>query len=290
MPRSGKRYENIDVMTVNNAGNPAKHFGRQMQKERKSHGMTLRDFSERTGYRIGYLSEIENGKKPPTEKVALACDAAFPERNGWYLDYYRELSTWSEVPPAFKDWRELEDKALRLYVWTPSIIDGYLQTEDYARTLLETYPGVTADAVAARLADRMERQQHLFSREVRMWFIVDELALYRRVGSPEVMSAQLRRLLDVSALPNVTLQVLPAIAHPANASGLVVADESAYVEHAASGAVYTGHPVIALHRLWDSLHEECRPVSESVALLERLERLWRTGASPLTPMPTAGTA
>jgi hypothetical protein len=104
------------------------------------------------------------------------------------------------------------------------------------------------------------------------------------------MAAQLRHLKDVAAMPNVTLQVLPAIAHPATGSVIVIADDSAYVEHAASGYVYTGETVTALERLFDSLRGECRTVSESAVLLERLERSWATGGSPLTAEPTAGTA
>jgi transcriptional regulator with XRE-family HTH domain len=281
---------NMVSVTVNNSGNPATHFGKQMRKERTARGWTLRDFSSHTGINIGHASRIENGHRPPTEKVAIACDAVFPERRGWFLEYYTELGTWSEVPPAFKDWTEREDKAARLHVWSPSIIHGFLQTEDYARALLETYPGVTPDTVAARLADRMQRQQRLFGREAFAWFVVDELALYRCVGSAGTMAVQLRRLIDVATMPNVTLQTLPPIAHPATNSEIVIADESAYVEHAASGYVYTGQPVAALERLFDTIRGECRPVSESVALIKKLETSWMTGGSPLTAGLTAAPA
>jgi hypothetical protein len=66
---------------------------------------------------VGHLSRIENGKRPPTENLAAACDAAFPERRGWFSEYYEEMRTWSEVPAAFKDWSELEDKAATLSAW-----------------------------------------------------------------------------------------------------------------------------------------------------------------------------
>ena len=148
-------------MAVNNGGNPATHFGRQMRKERLARGWSLREFSARTGINIGHASRIENGKRPPTENVAAACDAAFPERKGWFTEYYEELSTWSEVPAAFRDWTEHEDQAATLRVWSPGIVHGLLQTEDYARALLSTYPGVTGEAVGARLAARMERQRRL---------------------------------------------------------------------------------------------------------------------------------
>lgn len=258
-----------------------------MHKERLARGWSLREFAARTGINIGHASRIENGKRPPTENVAAACDAAFPERKGWFTEYYQELSTWSEVPAAFKDWTEHEDRAATLRVWSPGIVHGLLQTEEYARALLTTYPGVTGETVSARLAARMERQRRLSVRDVPSWFIVDELSLYRQVGPPETMTVQMRHLLAVAALPNVTLQVLPAVAHPATGSEIIIADEWAYAEHAASGFVYTGETVTALARIFDSLRSECRKASESTALLERMAEAW-TGGSPLTAGPTAG--
>jgi transcriptional regulator with XRE-family HTH domain len=260
-----------------------------MRKERLARGWSLREFSARTGINIGHASRIENGKRPPTENVAAACDAAFPERKGWFTEYYEELSTWSEVPAAFKDWTEHEDQAATLRVWSPGIVHGLLQTEDYARALLSTYPGVTAEAVSARLAARMQRQGRLAARDAPSWFIVDELSLYRRVGARETMTAQMRHLLAAAARLDVTLQVLPAVAHPATGSEIIIADEWAYAEHAASGFVYTGETVTALARIFDSLRSECYKASESTALLERMAEAW-TGGSPLTAGPTADPA
>lgn len=101
-------------MAGNGSGNPATHFGRQMRKERLARGWSLQELARATGINVGHLSRIENGKRPPTENLAAACDAAFPERRGWFSEYYEEMRTWSEVPAAFKDWSELEDKAATL--------------------------------------------------------------------------------------------------------------------------------------------------------------------------------
>ena len=89
-----------------------------------------------------------------------------------------------------------EDKARRLRDWMPGIVTGLLQTEDYARALLETYPGATGEAVNGRLAARMERQRRVLMRDdpPLVWFVVDEFALYRLVGSAEIMAAQMRQL------------------------------------------------------------------------------------------------
>ena len=116
------------------------------------------------------------------------------------------------------------------------------------------------------------------------------MALYRLVGTPDIMAAQLRQLRAVAAMPDITVQVLPAIAHPANASGFVIADDSAWCEHVAGGFVYTDQTVRALLRLFDTLRSESYRASETAALLERTAHTWVTGASPLTQTPTAETA
>lgn len=270
-------------MTVNGGDNPATHFGRQMRKERLARGWSLREFSAHTGINIGHASRIENGKRPPTEKVATACDAAFPERRGWFLEYYLELRGWSEVPAAFKDWAELEEKAASLRVWMPGIMHGLLQTQHYAAALMATLPGVAQETVTARVAGRMDRQRRVLARAdpPRAWFIIDELCLYREVGSRQVMVGQMRRLRQVASMPTVTLQMLPAVAHCANASEFIIADGAAYAEHVAGGYVFTDDETVAgLTVRFDTLRGECYRVSESAALLERLEQTWATGGSP----------
>jgi transcriptional regulator with XRE-family HTH domain len=275
-------------MAVINGNTASTHFGRQMRKERLARGWSLREFQARTGIDIGQASRIETGKQPPTEHVADMCDQVFPERRGWFREYYEESRTWT--PPGFKDWREHEDKATIVRDWWPSIITGLGQTEDYARALLATSLGVTEEIIATRLAARMERQRRLLAREVQAWFIVDQLALYRLVGSPEVMAAQMRRLAEIAALPHATVQVLPAVAHPANASGFIVTDDAVLCEHVKGSFVYTDEQSLtSMARLFDTLRGECYRVSESLALLREVGELW-TGESQPTQTPTAGRA
>jgi transcriptional regulator with XRE-family HTH domain len=190
-------------MIVNNGNFAATHFGRQMRKERLAHGWSLREFNERTGIDMGQASRIETGKQPPTEKVADACDRVFPERRGWFREYYEESKTW--VPAGFRSWAEYEDKAATLRVWAPTIVHGLLETENYARIMLSVYPGVSDQVVKARLASRMERQRRVLFRAdpPDVHVIVDEAALYRRVGSAEVMAEQMSHLLELAALDHV---------------------------------------------------------------------------------------
>jgi Domain of unknown function (DUF5753)/Helix-turn-helix len=259
-----------------------------MRKERLARGWTLRDLSSRTGINFSHLGRIENGHRPPTGPIAEACDKVFPERAGWFSEYYEESKSW--MPPGLRSWAEHEDKAVRLSVWAPGIVHGLLQTEAYARTFMAALPGAASEVVAARLASRMERQRRVLFRKddpPAVSVIVDHAALYRLVGSPEIMADQMRHVASVASLSHVTLQVLPAVAHPATASELIIADNSAaYAEHLAAGGVYTETETVAhLERLFATIRAESYRASESAAIIRKAEQTW-IGASPATAGPT----
>lgn len=197
------------------------------------------------------------------------------------------------MPAGFRSWAEYEDQATRLYVWSPGILHGLVQVEDYARAVLSVSPGVSADVVSARLRSRMERQRRVLERNdpPAMWLIVDQLSLYREVGSAGVMTAQLRHLVKVASLPHVTLTVMPAVTHPANESEFIITNDAAYTEHAVSGGVYTDEQMVStLAARFDSLRAESYRASESVAMIERLAELWTHGVSPATAALTADRA
>jgi Domain of unknown function (DUF5753) len=68
------------------------------------------------------------------------------------------------------------------------------------------------------LAVRLRRQEALHGRErlqpLRLIAVTHESSLHQIVGSPAVMREQLDELAEHSALPNVTLRVLPFTAKP----------------------------------------------------------------------------
>jgi transcriptional regulator with XRE-family HTH domain len=277
-------------MSGNNVNSAATHLGRQMQRDRQAHGWSLRELAARSGINYATLSKVENGKRPFFEKLAMACDKQFPERRGWYLAYYEESKSW--VPAGFRSWGEYEDKAAVIRAWSPSFLHGLLQTSDYARAQLETASDATAEMTAARLASRMQRQQRVLYRPEppTATFVVDELSLYRCVGSPEVMAAQMRHLAEVARLPHVVVQVLPAVAHPAGASGLVITNEAAYAEHVIGGYVFTDtETVTGALRLFSTIQSESDKASVSLAKFERVTEIW-TGVKARTQTPTAVTA
>jgi transcriptional regulator with XRE-family HTH domain len=269
---------------------PVRYFGRQVRKARLAKGWTLAEFGQRVGYSRGAISRIENGRRPPTELFAQMCDRAFPELDGWFSDFYAESRGWIATPPWFRSWVEHEQRAAALRIWQLGVLSGLLQTEDYARAILAVNPGVTGDEVAARLAARLERQA-LLTREdpPAVWFLVDEAALRRCVGSPETMAGQLAHLGGVARLPNITVQVVPNAEHAGLLGGFAIAERAAYVETAVAGQVFEDSEIIAgLLTRFDTLRNEALRKSESLRVIERICEEWKAPGARAATQATTG--
>ncbi|HEY0937481.1 MAG TPA: Scr1 family TA system antitoxin-like transcriptional regulator [Trebonia sp.] len=122
------------------ASNPVRYFGQQVRKARQAAGWTRAEFGQRTGYDPAHLGRIENGKRPATKLIAEMCDRAFPERAGWFGEFYEESRTWIVTPPWFRDWVDREHHARSLRNWYLGVVDGLLQTEDAARAIQSVTP------------------------------------------------------------------------------------------------------------------------------------------------------
>jgi transcriptional regulator with XRE-family HTH domain len=284
------------------ASDPARYFGREVRRARLAARMSLADLGRIIGYHASQVSRVERGTRAVTEKFAQGCDRAFPERGGWFLGFYRESRRWSATSPMFRNWiEEHEQRAVSLRIWQPSSLSGLLQTEGFALAFLRTFPGVTTDQVDARLAARIARQAVL-TRELppapMAWFLVDEAALRRRVGSAGMMADQLERLLALAVLPNVTIQVVPNVEHPGLTGGFAIAEKAkgsaGYIETALGGQVFEDDQSMrTLSVRLDALRTEAMRGTESLRLIEELASEWRrqaTGESPATQARTAASA
>jgi hypothetical protein len=94
-----------------------------------------------------------------------------------------------------------------------------LQTPDYARAVLHEVNKKDTPEQLQRMAELRLKRQEVLERDdpPDVWLILDETVIRRPIGGPEVMSSQLKHLVEASHWPNVTLQVLPfsSGAHPA---------------------------------------------------------------------------
>ena len=113
----------------------------------------------------------------------------------------------------------LEAEASLVRDYTLGYVPGLLQTADYARELFRSSLLRRTEAELERdVTVRMIRQERLVSEDnpLELVAIVDESVLHRPVGGPEVMRAQLARMVEAAGLDTVTFQVLPTGvgAHP----------------------------------------------------------------------------
>ena len=200
----------------------------ELRSLRASSGLTRETIVERTGINAATLYRIEHGRVRPqtrtlrtlldlygvdqeqqAELVALLRDA---RQRGWLHAYQ------SELPEHYTTYIGFEGEAHSVWNYESLFVPGLLQTEDYARAVIRGgLPHASRDEVERRVEVRMERQAVLRNdNPLNLWSIVNEAALRRQVGGPEVMQAQFRHLMEVSELPHVTFQVIPfgAGAHP----------------------------------------------------------------------------
>ncbi|MEV5746862.1 helix-turn-helix transcriptional regulator [Actinoallomurus sp. NPDC052308] len=136
------------------------------------------------------------------ELINLARDG---RKRGWWHPYSAMLSE------HYSTYIGLEAEASEVFAFETIVIPGLLQTEDYARALIEAGPAeITEEEVERRVQIRIERQRILTGDDpVRLWAILDEAALRRPVGGAEVMEAQKRHLVKMAKLAKVSLQVIP---------------------------------------------------------------------------------
>jgi transcriptional regulator with XRE-family HTH domain len=278
-------------MASNNPGSAVTYFGRRMRKERAARGWSLREMAAKTAINYATLSRVETGRQPPTEKLAIECDRVF--ESDWFLSYYEESKSW--VPAGFRNWSEYEDKATTLRVWHPTTVHGLAQVSSYARVMLSVYPGVGAEAIETRLKERMTRQQRVLLRPdnpPETHLIIDETALYRRVGSAAVMAEQCAHLLELAQADHIRLQISPAVENPCTGSEMIITGDAAYAESLAGGGTHTSPEVrMRLGKLFATLAGECYRLSESLAMVERMHSTWtELGASLPTQAATAAAA
>jgi transcriptional regulator with XRE-family HTH domain len=254
------------------AGNPGSYFGKQVKKERLARSWGLDDLARSTGINPPHWSRIENGRRPPTENVAKAADRAFPERKGWFLEYYFELQTWAETPAWFKPFSEYEMNTTTIRAWSPLAVHGLLQTEAYATAQMSLYPDITPERVAELVANRMARQHRVLFRDAppHAHFLIDITSLRRMPAN--IKHGELRHLLKVAALPHVVIQVVPECWHTGMSGGFILTDTAAYAESTVTGQVYgTGDETVeTLAKRFDSIRTEAMRSSESLALIREM--------------------
>jgi transcriptional regulator with XRE-family HTH domain len=270
----------------------ASFLGTELRRARLAAGIkSQEELAEILGFDRSVISKAEGGK-PPSPELARAYAAKFPQLNALVEDGM--IERWAEhvrkngggpFPKFFVDWVDEEKVATALFYWAPVLVPGILQTEKYARALLEVDPD-DEETFEVHLAGRMERQEILTRPKPPMVAVlVYETALLRCIGSPAVMYEQLSHLAEVSLRTRIVLQVIPATvgAHAGLTGAVSIAEREGeptivYLESLTAGQTTKEPDIVAKARtITDVLRGEALSRGASRDLIMKVaEDKWKT--------------
>ncbi|MEU4652561.1 helix-turn-helix transcriptional regulator [Streptomyces sp. NPDC023723] len=267
-------------------------LGRRLRELRveSPHGrLTGTDLARRLQWPQSKVSKLENGRQTPTDDDLLAWaeavgqPAAVSELQARLKGFESHIRSWQRQlsaghAPVQEGWNTLIGEARTLHAWDNFVVNGMLQTADYARNLFERYaefrrsPRDAEDAVRAR----MKRQEWLYRPGKQLHTLMWEGTLWTRTCPPEVLAAQLDRLLGVVGMDTVRLGIVPLDAElrlpPANGFWLLD-DRLAAVENWHAELWLDDAETIALYRrVWDTFAEAAVFGAEAQRVIAKVRR------------------
>jgi transcriptional regulator with XRE-family HTH domain len=287
-----------------------RELGARLRSMRLGHGLTVEQVAEQLLCSSSKVSRMETGQRAATlrdvrdlcriygvteqaEVTRLMDLAREGKQQAWWQPYDLDY---------FATYVDLEQAATGLSYYHTTVVPGLLQTVDYARAMFAwslpsgqsaghftEHPQDKRDNLLEytperrdQLIDvRVRRQRQLLTRDPMpdLVAVLDEAVLHRVVGSPAIMGAQLRHLVEASAMPNLDLQVIPfgAGAHPAmdNIFTILKFDESTpsivYVEGLMGWLYLEREPEVARYgQVLEYLHSIALPPGETIKLIEEI--------------------
>ncbi|WP_433182219.1 helix-turn-helix domain-containing protein [Actinoallomurus sp. CA-150999] len=207
----------------------------------------------------------------------LATLARGARTRGWWDPYKEDLND-----NAYCTYLGYELGASSIRSFSPLLVPGLLQTEEYARALtIEFRP--TAGGAEPVIEVRLLRQDKVFNREDRplQHFVLDEAVIRRRVGGQRdrsIMPHQLAHILEIARLPDVTIELIPfdkgshfgmlgeftVLGFDTGPAGVL------YLENARGGdlTVAESEQIAAYLEAFDHLRQLALPEDESIAFIE----------------------
>lgn len=269
-----------------------RRLGIELRRLRETAGLMIEDVATHLECSSSKVSRIETGKAIPrvrdvrdmlelydvtdTQSDLLLTIVREAQQKGWWTDYEDVL------PAAFETYVGLEAEASSLRTFQHHV-HGLLQTEEYARAMLRGAHLSDSDGVERLVALRMRRQDMLTKpTPIELWAVIDEAALHRRMGGADVMRGQLRHLVEMAELPNVTLQVLP-FAKGAHAGVIGAFTLIEFPDQTDNDVVYVDSPAgnIYLEKdkdlrrytlVFDHLRAAALPPDESIPFIDAVTR------------------
>jgi transcriptional regulator with XRE-family HTH domain len=194
-------------------------LGTQLRRLRESRNITAQEAARAIRGSESKISRIELGRNAvreldiadllnlygitdSAEREQLLTLASQANQPGWWHRYQDVLPAW------FQSYLGLEESAKSIRSFDSQFVPGLLQTEDYTAAVIRLgqYSREETDRMVFL---RTERQRRFASGGLRLWAIIDEVALRRPLSCPSMMRRQLDYLLDISDRPGLTIQISP---------------------------------------------------------------------------------
>ncbi|MFE9610138.1 helix-turn-helix domain-containing protein [Streptomyces sp. NPDC006012] len=204
-----------------------RRLGQELRRLRELKGMTAEEVAERLLVSQSKISRLENGRRSISQRDVRDLCGVYEVEDQRIVDSLMEMArdsrqqgwwhAFGDIPYSVYIGLETDAESLRVY--EPQLVTGLLQTRAYAEALVQgALPETSTEDIEKRVQVRMRRQERISAEHnpLRLWVVLDEAALLRRVGTDRVMHEQLEYLIEMSQLPHVTVQVLPfeVGAHP----------------------------------------------------------------------------
>ncbi|MFD9355657.1 helix-turn-helix domain-containing protein [Streptomyces sp. NPDC060031] len=256
-----------------------RNFGETLKACRKRAGLTQEQLAPLVRYSVQYVGSVEQGRRHPSPR--------FVDRTEEVLDAFgviriaaKRLNRRRGLAKWFRRWAELEEAAVTLNTYECRSIPGLLQTEAYARALIESVvPPPAPEQVEARITARLDRQRLLYRTPFTVFsFIIDESVIEKQTGGPEVTRELIDHLLECMKLPNVDFQIMPKVSPQHAGLGgpfqLLETQEHewlGYTEGQQTGRVISDpKDVSVLHQRYAKLRIQALNPADSAGLLMRM--------------------
>ena len=267
-----------------------RRLARALRHLREEAGLTIEEVAEKLEMSASTMSRIETaqvGVRPRDLRLLLDIYEVSEAEHDQLLQIARERRQqhwWQEYTdqPNIAV-AGLEADASTIWQFSSQLVPGLLQTDAYARAVLEAIRlDLKPGDIDRRLEMRLHRQDLLTSEHApEYWVVLDEAVVRRQVGGPTVMAEQLGRLIEATRLPHVTLQVLPFTSgeHPGMDGEFTILHyrESAdpdvvYIENTGSDLYLEGPEVTRRYnKIFDHLRAAAQNRGESIRTLGVLQ-------------------
>jgi len=253
-------------------------FGRQLKLFRERAGMDRAQLGSLTGYSASTIASFEQGRRVPPPKFIDRADEVLDA--GGVLSASKEEVARAQYPAFFRDAARLEAEAVELHAYDTQLVNGLLQTEEYARAVFAMWQPLLDEALMEqRVAARLARQEIFSRRQVpHLSFVIEEAVLLRPLGGEAVWRGQLEHLMLMAEKRNVVIQVMPlsrqehaGLAGPFTLMEAKDGRRIAYTEVQGDSRVHTErHKVRDLERTYGILRAQAHTPTESLVLIEKL--------------------